>query len=74
MMKKLLSKWMMCLNRLRNLFNSFVRLLRKAGHNPRHVLIIGVGKDTKNPDEVFCTFPPETYKTEVDRGGDKDMQ
>ena len=98
------------------LCNKLVRLLRKAGHNTRHVLIIGGGKiatslckelgygksitgykvmgyfapkddevlsrgmaylgnmkdffdvaKTIRPDEIFCTLPPETYKTEVDR-------
>ena len=73
MMNKLLSKWMMCLNRLRNMFNSFVRLLRKAGHNPRHVLIIGGGKDTKHPDEVFALFRLKHTGRRL-TGGDKDMQ
>ena len=98
------------------LCNKLVRLLRKAGHNTRHVLIIGGGKiatslckelgygksitgykvmgyfapkddevlsrgmaylgnmkdffdvaKTIRPDEIFCTLPPDTYKTEVDR-------
>ena len=101
---------------LHYLCNKLVRLLRKAGHNTRHVLIIGGGKiatslckelgygksitgykvmgyfapkddevlsrgmaylgnmkdffdvaKTIRPDEIFCTLPPDTYKTEVDR-------
>ena len=96
--------------------NKLVRLMRKAGRNTRHVLIIGGGKiasrlckelgygqsisgykvmgyfapreeenlskgmtylgnmkdyfdisQTIRPDEIFCTLPPDTYKTEVDR-------
>lgn len=98
------------------LCNKMVRLLRKAGHNIRHVLIIGGGNITPqlckelgygqaingykvvgyfapkaddevskrvdylgnmkeffdmtksiHPDEIYCTLPPETYKTEVDK-------
>ena len=97
-------------------FNKIVRLLRKAGHNTRNVLIIGGGRiasrlckelgygqaitgykimgyfapsedesisdgvqylgrmsdffewsKTIKPDEIYCTLPPATYKTEVDR-------
>ena len=98
------------------LCNKMVRLLRKAGHNIRHVLIIGGGNITPqlckelgygqaingykvvgyfapkadgevsksvdylgnmkeffdmtksiHPDEIYCTLPPDTYKTEVDK-------